>query len=138
MCLSVFAYGSCQKEIIIQPSVLNGAWEDARRNFGSENRIMSTFKYGTADVVELHSFVFFIKSGEGVLYTSDQAFIITNTESLTRSRVRISCYPQGGPSDNLYSYVFKVLDDKTIKFLLKESSSPLFPARLRKGGEVYP
>jgi hypothetical protein len=66
--------------------------------------------------LRLHSFVFFINSADGVLYTSDQAFIITYADSLPRSRVRISCYPQGGPSDNLYTYVFRVLDDKTIEF----------------------
>lgn len=138
ICLSIMAYSSCQEDNHIKPSMLNGAWEDAKRDFKSEERIMSTFKYGAANVVELHSFVFFINSPDGVLYTTDQAFIITNAESLSRSRVRISCYPQGGPSDNLYTYVFKVIDDTTIEFLEKESSSPLFPAKLRKGGEVYP
>lgn len=138
LCLSVFVCGSCQKENLILPSVLNGAWEDARRDFRSEERITSTFKFGKANVIRLHSFVFYIKPDYGIIYTSDQAFIITNTESLTHSRVRISCYPQGGPSDNLYTYVFKVIDDRTIEFLVKESSTPLFPAKLKKGGEVYP
>jgi hypothetical protein len=73
-----------------------------------------------------------------VFVAQNEAFIITEIISLTHNRIRLRCYPQGSSLDNLYTYVFKVLDDTTIEFQAEESSTPLFPARLKKGGEVYP
>jgi len=133
--LSLFG---CSTNEITSINLLNGAWEVAERDFSSEGRINSRFKWGIAEIIPLHSYVFFVKNEEKVFVTQNEVFIISNIESISFNRIKLTCYLQEGTKENLYTYVFKVLDETTIEFLAKESSTPLFPAKLKKGGEVYP
>jgi hypothetical protein len=138
VCIFTLSHFSCSGDEVPSLNVLNGVWELAERDFSKETRIKSKYKWGNAEIIPLHSYVFFIESDEKVFVTQNEVFIINSIESLSPNRIKIVSYLLEGTKDNLYTYVFKVLDDTTIEFLAEESSTPLFPARLKKGGEVYP
>lgn len=129
---------NCTTPPLVPAVKLNGVWEDASRDFSDEERIISTFKWGNAQVIRLHSFIFFISESENVFITQNEAFYITKIEHLAYNKLKLSCYLEQTDGTTTYTYVFKVLDETTIEFLAKESSTPLFPAKLKKGGEVYP
>ncbi|HAE22230.1 MAG TPA: hypothetical protein DCG47_07905 [Spirochaetaceae bacterium] len=129
---------NCATPPLVPAVKLNGVWEDASRDFSGEERIISTFVWGNAEIIRLHSFIFFITERVSVFITQNEAFYITKIEHLAHNKLKLSCYLEATDGSTIYTYVFKVIDDTTIEFLAKESSTPLFPAKLKKGGEVYP